>query len=214
MNKKYVVFLAGIVVLIGLVSSPGCATKKMVQTEISSLDKKVEGVETSVEANQKRIKEHDERLASIGSIISQHESQLTQLKGVDGKIEEVRKYARGKLILKETLRNNDSKFKVDSFELGAEGKATLDKFIETLIAQDQGVYLEIQGHTDNTGPESWNLLLGKNRAEAVMEYLYKQHHVPLHRMQVISYGSSAPIADNSTREARAQNRRVEILVYE
>jgi outer membrane protein OmpA-like peptidoglycan-associated protein len=183
----------------------------LVQTEIAALDKKVEGVETAVEENQKRIREHDEKLTSIGSLITQHDSQF---KAVDGKIEEVRKFAQGKLIAKEILKNSDSKFKFDSYELSPEAKAALDKFVAGLIAQDRGVYLEIQGHTDNTGPDSWNLVLGKQRADAVMDYLYKQHHIPLHRMQVISYASSAPIADNSTKEGRAQNRRVEILVYE
>jgi len=211
MKKNKLAFFAGAVLLIGLISFTGCATKKLVQTEIAALDKKVEGVETSVEENQKRIKEHDERLASIGTLISQHDSQF---KAVDGKIEEVRKFAQGKLIAKEILKNNESKFKVDSFELSPEAKATLDKFVQALIAEDRGVYLEIQGHTDNTGPEAWNLLLGKQRAEAAMDYLYKQHHVPLHRMQVVSFGSSAPVADNTSKEGRAQNRRVEILVFE
>ncbi|MEW5900514.1 MAG: OmpA family protein, partial [Acidobacteriota bacterium] len=110
--------------------------------------------------------------------------------------------------------NNEAKFKFDSAELSPEAKAALDKFVATLIAENRGVYLEIQGHTDNMGPDSVNLPLGKRRAEAVMEYLYKQYHVPLHRMEVISFGSSAPLADNSKREGRAQNRRVEILVYE
>jgi outer membrane protein OmpA-like peptidoglycan-associated protein len=45
-------------------------------------------------------------------------------------------------------------------------------------------------------------------------YLYKQYHIPLHRMSVVSLGSSTPIADNGSRDGRAQNRRVEILVYE
>lgn len=211
MHKNKLAFIAGIIILIGVVSGPGCATKKFVNTELVALDKKVEGVETAIEENQKRIREHDERLASIGSIIKEHESQL---KGVDGKIEEVKKYARGTLVFKEILRNNEATFSFDSFELAPEAKGTLDKFVQTLIELDRGVYLEIQGHTDSTGPESWNLLLGKKRAEAVMEYLYKQHHIPLHRMQVISLGSSVPSADNATREGRAKNRRVEILVYE
>lgn len=211
MRKSHLCFLLGIAFLIGLISGPGCATKKYVQGEVITLDQKVEGIESEVEENQKRIKEHDERLATIGSIIKEHESQLS---AVDGKIEEVKKYARGTLLFKETLRNNEAKFNFDSYELSPEAKQALDKFVEMLIAQDRGVYLEIQGHTDSTGPDSWNSILGKKRADAVMEYLYKDHHIPLHRMEVISFGSSQPVADNATREGRAQNRRVEILVYE
>jgi outer membrane protein OmpA-like peptidoglycan-associated protein len=211
MRNSKIVFLIGSLVFIGLMLNTGCATKNFVKKELTTLDKKVEGVETSIEESQKRIKEHDERLSTLGSIITQHD---TQFKTVDGKIEEVRKFAQGSLVFKEILKNNESKFKFDSFELSAEAKGILDNFVKMLIAQDKGVYLEIQGHTDKTGEESYNLVLGKKRGEAVMDYLYKQYHIPLHRMQVVSFGSSVPIADNTTKEGRSQNRRVEILVYE
>lgn len=211
MNKKQIAFFAGIVIFIGLLIGPGCATKKYVSQEVATLDQKVEGIENAIEENQKRIKEHDEQLTTLGSLITQ---QQDQIKGVDGKIEEVRKFAQGKLIFKEILKNSEAKFKFDSYELGPEAKAALDRFIEKLVAENRGVYLEIQGHTDSTGEESYNVILGKKRAEAVMEYFYKQYHIPLHRMQVFSFGSSQSLADNSMRDGRAQNRRVEILVYE
>jgi len=206
-----IIFLAGTIVLAGMILSTGCATKKFVAGEVNTIDKKVEGIETEVEANQKRLKEHDEQLASIGALITQQEAQLN---AVDGKIDEVKKFARGTLLFQETLRNNDTKFKFGAYELNDETRAALDKFVEMLISQDKGRYLEIQGHTDNTGDEAYNLLLGKKRAEAVMDYLYKKHHIPLHRMEVIGLGSSLPVADNKSRDGRAQNRRVEILVYE
>jgi outer membrane protein OmpA-like peptidoglycan-associated protein len=209
--KKQTIFLVALVFLVGLISGPGCATKKYVQAELVPIDQKVAGIETTIEENQKRIKEHDERLTSLGALITQQQSDL---KAVDGKIEEVKKLAQGKLIAKQVITNNEAKFAFESADLGPEAKAALDKFVATLIAENRGVYLEIQGHTDNLGPDAVNLPLGERRAEAVMEYLYKQYHIPLHRMEVISLGSSAPIADNSTREGRAQNRRVEILVYE
>ncbi len=189
----------------------GCATKKYVLGEVAVMDQKVEAVESAIEESQKRIKEHDETLATLGSLISQQESEFDKF---DSKIEEVKKYARGKLILQEIIINEKSKFKIDSYELSAEVKEILDKFVMMLIAQDKGVYLEIRGHTDSSGPESWNLVLGKKRAEAVMEYLHKKYNIPLHRMEVISYGSSEPVADNATRNGRDQNRRVEILVFE
>ena len=215
MDKKKIIFFTGVVVLIGLVASPGCVTKKILLQEVATLDQKVEGVESSVEENQKRIKEHDERLASLGSLITRNESKMDEQKAeLDSRISEVKKFAEGKLLFEESLRNDEAKFKFDSYELADEAREMLDKFVEQLIAQDKGVYLEIQGHTDSTGPEEWNLLLSKKRAEAVMEYLHKQYRIPLHRMEVIGYGSSEPVADNTTRDGRARNRRVVILVYE
>ncbi len=211
MTRRSIVFVAAAALLAGLIAGTGCATKKFVETEVTAVDQKVEGLETSIEENQKRLKEHDERLTSIGSLIAKHDEEF---KGVDGKFAEVRKEMRGRLIYKETLRNNEATFGFDKFEIGPEAKAALDAFVQVLIQQDRGLYLEIQGHTDNMGDETWNLGLGKKRAEAVMDYLYKQHRVPLHRMQVISFGSSVPVADNATKEGRAKNRRVEILVYE
>ena len=213
--KSKITFLVGTILIFGLIFGTGCATKKYVLGEVATLDQKVEGVETSVEENQKRIKEHDERLATLGSLIKEQESELNdQRTEFDNKINEVKEMAEGKLIFEEVLKNDEAKFNFDSWELSEGTKTELDKFVEVLVAQDKGVYLEIQGHTDNTGPEEWNLILGKRRAEAVMEYLHKKYNIPLHRMEVISYGSDAPIGDNSTRDGRAQNRRVVILVYE
>jgi len=218
MNARIKTLAVGSAALVGFILAQGCATKKMVVEQVATLDKKVEGIATSVEESQKRLKDHDSKLGtqdakltSIGTLIGQHDKQF---KDVDGRIEAVRKVAEGRLIAKETVRNGDAKFKSDSFDLSPGAKTTLDGFVQRLIADNRGVYLEIQGHTDATGAEEWNLVLGKKRAEAVMEYLYKQHHVPLHRMQVIGLGSSSPVGDNKTADGRAQNRRVEILVYE
>lgn len=215
MNKNKITFFVGTILIIGLIAGTGCATKKYVMGEVATLDQKVEGVETSVEENQKRIKEHDAQLATLGSLIKEQESELSnQMSEFDSKLSEVKKAAEGRLIFQEVLKNDEAKFKFDKWDLSDETKVALDKFVEVLIAQDKGVYLEIQGHTDNTGEEEWNLILGKRRADAVMEYLHKKYNIPLHRMEVISYGSDAPVGDNSTRDGRAQNRRVVILVFE
>jgi outer membrane protein OmpA-like peptidoglycan-associated protein len=189
----------------------GCATKKFVNQEVAGIDKKIEDVAVEVEANQKRIREHDERLATIGELVSKQDSQF---KSVDIKIDEVKGLIRGHLIAEETLHSSDAKFGFGSSQLTPEAKAVVDSFVQKLIEENKGVYLEIQGHTDNTGPEEYNLALGKSRADAVRDYLYRQHHIPLHRMEVISYGSSKPLSDKFSREGRAQNRRIEILVFE
>ena len=172
-------------------------------------------MQTTVEENQTRLKEHDQQLSTIGDLIKQHDSQFKAVDSkIDSRFEEVKKLTEGKLIYQETLRNSEAKFEFDSYALGEGAKAMLDSFVQKLIAENKGIYIEIQGHTDSTGEEGYNLLLGKKRAEAVLEYFHKQHGVPLHRMELISYGSSKPVADNGTREGRGMNRRVEILVYE
>jgi outer membrane protein OmpA-like peptidoglycan-associated protein len=211
MKNRQLVLFAGFVLLVALVTGPACATKKFVKTESATLDQKIAQVSTEVETSQKRIKEHDEQLATIGSLISQHDNQF---KAVDGKIEEVKTLIKGNLVMTATLKNDDAKFNFNSAELSSEAKGVLDGFVQKLITENKGVYIEIQGHTDSTGSDEVNLALGQKRAEAVLMYLYKQHHIPLHRMSAVSLGSSVPIADNGTRDGRSQNRRVEILVYE
>jgi outer membrane protein OmpA-like peptidoglycan-associated protein len=211
MKNRKLVILAGFVLLAALITGPACATKKFVKTESGTLDQKISQVSTEVEANQKRLTEHDEKLATIGSLISQHD---TQIKAVDGKIEEVKTLIRGNLVMTATLKSDDAKFGFDSSSLSDTAKGILDAFVQKLITENKGVYIEIQGHTDSTGSDETNMALGQKRAQTVMMYLYKQHHIPLHRMSVVSLGSSMPIADNGTRDGRSQNRRVEILVYE
>jgi peptidoglycan-associated lipoprotein len=211
MKNRQIVLFAGFVLVVALVTGPACATKKFVRTESASLDQKIADVSSEVEASQKRISEHDEKLTTIGSLLTQHDSQF---KAVDGKIEEVKTLIKGNLVLTATVKSDEAKFGFDSAALTNEAKGILDTFVQRLITENKGVYIEIQGHTDGTGPDEVNKALGQKRAEAVMMYLYTQHHIPLHRMSVVSMGSSMPIADNGTREGRAQNRRVEILVYE
>ena len=211
MKNKQLVLIAGFVLLVALVTGPACATKKFVKTEDAAIDQKLGEVSTEVEANQKRIAEHDEKLATIGTLISQHDNQF---KAVEGEIGEVKTLIRGNLVMTATLKNDQAKFAFNSAALSPEAKSALDSFVQKLVSENKGVYIEIQGHTDNTGSDEINQTLGQKRAEAVMMYLYKQYRIPLHRMSAVSLGSSMPIADNGSRDGRNQNRRVEILVYE
>jgi outer membrane protein OmpA-like peptidoglycan-associated protein len=109
---------------------------------------------------------------------------------------------------------NEIRFGFEKTELNDEAKAVLDEFAAPLKEKNQGIFIEVQGHTDSSGPEEYNLILGEQRAEAVRRYLNQAHSVPLHRMSVISYGESEPLADNSTREGRVQNRRVALVVLQ
>ncbi len=96
MKSRHLILFAGFVLVVALVTGPACATKKFVKTESATLDQKITEVSNDVEANQKRLSEHDEKLATIGSLISQQDGQI---KAVDGKVEEVKTLIKGNLVL-------------------------------------------------------------------------------------------------------------------
>jgi len=73
--------------------------------------------------------------------------------------------------------------------------------------------LEVTGYADSTGNTERNRSLSQRRADAVIRYLVEQHQIPLRRIVTpYGFGESNPVADNKTREGRAQNRRVEVKV--
>ena len=88
---------------------------------------------------------------------------------------------------------------------------TLNKVAQTLAEDNQSAIL-VTGYTDNTGNDSINIPLSQARAQSVKSYLASQG-VSAGRIDAQGYGSSNPIADNSTASGREQNRRVEISIY-
>ena len=91
-------------------------------------------------------------------------------------------------------------------------KAKLDE-IALRMQQEPRLRALITGHTDDRGSESTNLRVGGRRADAVRDYLVKQHSIDQSRIETQSLGESHPVADNQTREGREQNRRVEIELF-
>ena len=103
-------------------------------------------------------------------------------------------------------------FRVGSSVLNAENKAKLDA-IATKALNAKGYVLEVTGFADSTGNTERNRVLSQRRADAVIRYFVEQHQIPLRRIvQPYGYGESNPVADNKTRDGRAQNRRVEVKV--
>jgi OmpA-OmpF porin, OOP family len=103
-------------------------------------------------------------------------------------------------------------FKTGSAVLTADGKTKLDE-IATKALNAKGYVLEVTGFADATGNTNFNRQLSQRRADAVIRYLVEQHQIPLRRIVTpYGFGSANPIADNKTREGRAQNRRVEVKV--
>jgi peptidoglycan-associated lipoprotein len=145
----------------------------------------------------------------------QQDQQLSQLdqttRDALQRAEAANKLAEGKFLYAMVLSDDSVKFPVDGSKLSPEAQTRLMDFISKLKSDNKNVYLEIQGHTDATGPKTLNERLGEQRAEAVRLFM-NQQGVPLNRMATISYGPDAPVAPNNTREGRAQNRRVVLIV--
>ena len=102
--------------------------------------------------------------------------------------------------------------KVVEFEFGSsviteQGRLLLDEVLDALVMVPD-VKVEISGHTDDVGSDQSNLLLSRLRAAAVLAYLVDRGELPT-RFVVIGYGEAEPVADNSTNEGRARNRRIE-----
>ncbi len=188
----------------------GCATKKFVKKQVTEEVSGAEArsaerfreVEGQLEQNQTRLGEQDQELGEL----SQTARDALERAIAAGKL------AEGKFLYETVLSEDNVRFGFDKAELSDEAKVALDDFAAGLKLENANVFVEIQGHTDSVGSEQYNLKLGERRADSARRYLNLQHGLPLHRMSVISYGESAPAADNATRDGRARNRRVALVV--
>lgn len=199
-SKLYMVALA----LVMATSLTGCATKKYVQRETGTVNTRVDEVQGQVEEAQTRLDTHDTQIGEA-SRTAQEALKRAQDAG---------KLAEGKFLYETVLTDEKVKFGFDTSDLSPEAEAALDEFANQLKGDNRNVYVEIQGHTDSVGSENYNEELGLLRAEAVRRYLSQQHKFPLHRINIISYGEGAPVADNSSRDGRSQNRRVALVVLQ
>lgn len=117
-----------------------------------------------------------------------------------------------KLRVGNSLVLNNVFFDTDSDVLKGQSKTELDRLVNLLI-QNNGMRVEIGGHTDAVGTEEKNLDLSKRRAEAVVQYLVGQG-IAVDRLTSTGYGESQPVATNDTEAGRALNRRTEVRITE
>lgn len=103
-------------------------------------------------------------------------------------------------------------FELDSHELRDESKVELDRLV-TFLKNHPALTIEIGGHTDSIGTDTYNEELSRKRAEAVYTYLRK-HDIPKDRLTYKGYGETDPVETNTTPEGRAGNRRTEVTVIE
>ncbi len=206
--------------------APACATKKFVRTEVGNVNYKVDTLSGTVEETQERTRQNETRIGAVDQKAeaagraaqdakSTADTAVNMAKDVDQKVNarvDAVEAANRRLVYTVTLSEDQGNFKFGKTDLPDTAKARLDEMMNQLKANPQNVFIEIEGHTDNVGDKRTNERIGEERAEAVKRYLYEQHQIPLHKINVISYGEEKPVAPNNTRQGRAQNRRVVVKV--
>jgi len=217
------------VLALALGGSTACATKKFVRGQVGEVNDKVESVSKSLEETQERTKANEAKITEVDQRAAAADTKAvaadtkaaaagqradtakTTADAATTKVEAVDKAAK-RLVYEVVLSEDQGKFKFGKATVPEEATGELDQLVAKLKAEPNGAYIEIEGHTDNAGPKEVNYKLGLERAENVKRYLYEHHQVPLHKINVISYGEDKPVAPNKTRDGRAQNRRVVIKV--
>jgi peptidoglycan-associated lipoprotein len=218
--------LAVPVLALALGGTQACAKKSFVRAQVGEVNQKVESVSKSLEETQERTKANEAKITEVDQRAQQAaqaadskasaagqraDTAKTTADAANTKVAEVEK-ATKRLVYEVVLSEDKGNFKFGKATLPETAVGELDQLVEKLKAEPNGAYIEIEGHTDNAGGKELNYRLGLERAENVKRYLYEHHQVPLHKINVISYGEEKPVAPNKTRDGRAQNRRVVIKV--
>ena len=192
--KKFV--LAVPIVALALGGTTACATKKFVRGEVTQVNDKVDTLSKSVEENQERTRANegrigqvDERAAAAAQSAQKAQGRAdeayTAVGAVGARADAIEKASK-RLVYEVVLNEEKGNFKFGKAVMPDEAKAELDALVQQLKNEPNGGYIEIEGHTDNAGTKDLNYKLGLERAENVKRYLYEQHQVPLHKINVIS----------------------------
>ncbi len=222
--KKLVLVVPVLALALG--GTTACATKKFVRGQVGEVNDKVESVSKSLEETQERTKANEAKIAEVDqraqaaaqaadtkatSAGQRADGAKTAADAANTKAEAVEKASK-RLVYEVVLSEDKGDFKFGKATVPDSAIGELDQLVAKLKAEPNGAYIEVEGHTDNVGPKDVNYKLGLERAENVKRYLYEHHQVPLHKINVISYGEDKPVAPNKTKDGRAQNRRVVIKV--
>ena len=227
MLRKFLVAVPITVLAIG--GSTACATKKFVRQNVGEVNEKVDSMGRSLEETQERTRKNEGRITEVdakaaaagqsaraandAAVAANSAAAAAAKVGTEAssKVDTIDKASK-RLVYEVVLSEDQGNFKFGKTALPDEAKQKLDEMVAQMKQDPKNIYLEIEGHTDSIGAPATNEKIGLQRAEAVKRYLYEQYQIPLHKMNVISYGKDKPIAPNKTKAGRAQNRRVVIKV--
>ena len=223
MNRMNV--LNASVLAIAVAGLSGCATKNYVSKQTAPLIQQTNDLNDKTAANNRAIKDTDERATAgitkaQGSADSATQSaQTAKQSATDAtsaandavhRADSLASVVAG-LDNYQPIGNASVTFGFDKYNLTKDDKAQLDTFAATLTSAKSYI-LEVTGGTDSAGSAEYNYALSQRRADAVVQYLASKYSIPAHRFYLIGIGKDKEVADNTTREGRAKNRRVEIRV--
>jgi peptidoglycan-associated lipoprotein len=216
------VVLAVPLLALALGGTTACATKKFVRGEVGQVNDKVDTLSRSLEETQERTRANESKIGEVDQKAAAADQRAmaagksadaanAAASAVNTRADAIEKAAK-RIVYEVVLNEEKGNFKFGQASMPEAVTPEIDQLVQQLKANPNGGYIEIEGHTDNVGPKEINYQLGLDRAENVKRYLYETHQVPLHKINVISYGEEKPVGENKTRDGRAQNRRVVIKV--
>lgn len=183
---------------------------------LAKLDQRLDSSEQSLAESRQRLAQAEDGLKQQNERLSRNEAEGSTISSLAqealARARTAHRLAEGKLVFVTTLTEDVATFGFEQTKLNAAAKQTLADFANRLKTENQNVFIEIQGHTDSAGPAAANMLLSRQRAEQVRDYLHLEGGIALHRLAVAAYGETRPVADNKTKQGRSQNRRVVIVV--
>lgn len=202
--------------------APGCATKGLVRGTVGHVNEKVDSLGKALEETQQRTSKTERRIGEVDRKVD----------GVNRSAADARRAANAaansankagsridaldasskRMVWDINMSEDQGQFVFGAAELPPAARARIDDLVRELIENPSAVYIEIEGHTDDVGSIEANRRLGLARAEAAKRYIHEHHSVPLHKINVISFGEERPLAPNKTESGRAQNRRIRIRV--
>ena len=215
-------FMTALAVAAVATFSTACASKKYVKTSVGEVNDKVDSLGRSVEQTQERTRQNEAKIGEVDAKATAAGNSAQQANAAAANANTAASAANAnatgvdkqskRRVLEVVINTASSGFETMKAELPDDAKGQIDQVIARLQQDPKNVWIEIEGHTDNTGPAELNEKLGLERADAAKRYLYEKHQIPLHKINVISYGMTKPIGDNKTKEGRAENRRIVIRV--
>jgi outer membrane protein OmpA-like peptidoglycan-associated protein len=206
--------------IIATVEGYGNASGQLVAEKISISNKDVRSAQAvasklaPVEARVTTVEKRAKRLEAQQEALAAEVAELDELTRIATE-EAARANERISALDNYTVKDSATvTFAVNRAILTPEAKAALDDLVAKSTGMKATAY-EITGYTDTTGNAERNRVLSEKRANAVITYLTDTHNIPLRRIVTpLGYGQARPIADNSTPEGRAQNRRVEVKLMQ